>query len=53
MVDIATASQRREIPDWYHLKENLLPLSPMKKKLFNLKFDSNYILDDYIIFAQI
>ena len=36
--------------------ENLSPqryLSPMKKKLFNLKFDSNYILDDYIIFAQI
>jgi hypothetical protein len=36
--------------------ENLPPqsyLSPIKKKLFNLKFDSNYILDDYIILAQI
>ena len=36
--------------------ENLPPqsyLSPIKKKLFNLNFDSNYILDDYIILAQI
>ncbi|MCE2976763.1 MAG: hypothetical protein ACK5LW_17015 [Pseudanabaena sp.] len=28
-------------------------LSPIKKELFNLKFDSNYVLDDYIILAQI
>jgi hypothetical protein len=28
-------------------------ISPIKKELFNLKFDSNYIVDDYIILAQI
>jgi hypothetical protein len=28
-------------------------ISPIKKELFNLRFDSNYIVDDYIIIAQI
>ena len=28
-------------------------ISPIKKELFNLRFDSNYIVDDYIIIAQV
>jgi hypothetical protein len=28
-------------------------ISPIRKKLFNLGFDSNYIVDDYIILAQL
>lgn len=28
-------------------------ISPIKKRLFNLGFDSNYIVDDYIILAQL
>jgi hypothetical protein len=28
-------------------------ISPIRKNLFDLKFDGNYILDDYIILAQL
>ena len=37
-------------------KNNLPPqkyISPIRKELFDLKFDGNYILDDYIILAQL
>ena len=33
MADIATASQRREILDWYHLKENLHKVGGSNKRL--------------------
>ncbi len=33
MADIATTSQRREILDWYHLKENLHKVGGSNKRL--------------------
>ena len=54
---VDSTSQREKMNGLYKFATENLPLqsylSTMKKKLFNLKFDSHYLLDDYIIFAQI
>ena len=43
IADIATASQRREILDWYHLKENLHKVGGSNKRLRMLKLASGTV----------
>ncbi len=53
---IDSTCQRDKTDDFYGFVQENLPLQKylytIKKKLLNVKFNSHYILDDYIIFAK-
>ena len=54
---VDSTDQREKMNGLYKFAQENLPaqtyLSSVRQELFDLKFDSHYLLDDYIILAQI